>query len=98
LEAKFDKLGSGAEGAIAAKDLNALLRLDAYRTAVTAELTAEHMPKTKSREWLIWSQDMRKQAIALGEAVQAKDGKAGFQALTQLNQTCNRCHQAFRNN
>lgn len=98
LEAKFDMLGSQPNGTIAAKELNAQLRLDAYLTAVTAELAAEHKPKTKAEQWLIWAQDMRKQAAALGEAVKAGDGKAGFEALTRLNRTCNQCHQAFRNN
>ncbi len=94
LEAKFDALGSKAD----AVTPNAQLLLDAYLTVVTAELTAEHAPRAKAADWMSWAQAMRKEALALGEAAQARDGKAAFQAVTRLNRACNRCHQAFRNN
>ncbi|MBL8799677.1 MAG: cytochrome c [Planctomycetia bacterium] len=96
IENLFDKLAGVADGQLPAAALNDDLRLTAYRTAVAAELCKEHTPPQKAPLWQKLSDEMRLQAVRLAEAVQAKDGKAAFQAVEKLNASCNHCHREFR--
>ena len=67
LEAKFDKMAVAAAMARSTpRTWTHQLMLDAYRTAVTAELTAEHLPKANAPKWLALAQDMRKKCTIPG--------------------------------
>lgn len=96
IEDLLDKLEGAADGQVPAAALNDELRLLAYRTAVAAELCRDHMPPQKGQLWRKLSDDMRQQAGKLAESVQAKDGKAAFQAVEKLNSSCKACHREFR--
>jgi hypothetical protein len=96
IETLLDKLAGSKDGAIPPGQLNADLKLIAFRTAVAAGLTREHMPKADGKEWLSYADDMRTQSLELAKAVQANNGKAAFTAVDKLNTSCNKCHLKFR--
>lgn len=95
---QLEDLGANPDGKLADKELTPQLATTAYLTAIVGELIKGYVPenKLKVKEWQTYAHDMRQQAIALAEAAKGKDGKAAFQALTRLNQTCEKCHKAFR--
>jgi hypothetical protein len=96
IEDRLDTLGRSPDETIPAKELTEPLLLDAYRSAVAAELLHGHQPKEDAKEWHKLAEVMRRQSLDLAAAARAKDGKAAFQAVNQLNRTCDKCHQVFR--
>jgi len=98
IEARLDDLGAIAGGSLPEKELDDLLVRQAYLIAVAADITAEYTPedKDKVKTWQAYAAGMRQQAGALAAAAKAKDGKAAFRALEQLNQVCAKCHKDFR--
>ncbi|MFN4259963.1 MAG: cytochrome c [Gemmataceae bacterium] len=68
----------------------------AYQTAVAGELTKLYTPTMKPEEWKALCDQMSQSALELGQAVKAKDGKAGYAALRALNQSCDKCHEVYR--
>jgi hypothetical protein len=73
----------------------------AYRVAAIAEVAhakppEKDEPKKKKKDWLQWSGDMQKKALALAEAAKAKKPTDIKNAMTTLNSTCNECHGVFR--
>jgi hypothetical protein len=96
IEERFDELGRSPDETVPAGQLGEPLLLDAFRSAVAAELLRGHEPKSEAKEWRALVETMRRQSLELAAAVQAKDGKATYRAVNQLNRTCDKCHQAFR--
>lgn len=96
IEALLDQLAVSKDGIVPAAALTDELRLTAFRTAVAAELAREHVPNMKPKEWLGYADGMRKSALELADAVEAKNGKAAFGAVDRLNTSCNKCHLVFR--
>lgn len=96
IEAMFDKLSGSKGSEVPRAELNENLRWTAYRTAVAAQLTREHMPPKDAKEWLGYADDMRAASLALASAVEGRDGKAAFAAVERLNNSCNKCHLKFR--
>ncbi|MBY0526343.1 MAG: cytochrome c [Gemmataceae bacterium] len=98
IEARFEELGAHPDRAISAKELNESFLSDIYLSAVAAEVIAAYVPedKAKAKQWQALSLAMRKESFVLADAVKAKDGKAAFKALNQLNRTCDKCHKDFR--
>lgn len=96
IEDRFDELGRSPDDTVPAAELGEALLLDAYRSAVAAELLRGHVPKDDAKNWRALVESMRRQSLELAAVVQAKDGKATYKAVNQLNRTCDRCHQAFR--
>jgi hypothetical protein len=97
LEDRFNDLNGSPDTASLVRELTPQLVLDAYLTAVAAELTAAHMPKENAKDWKALSDEMRNRSLELAAAARKKDGKAAFQALGKLNRSCDKCHQQFRN-
>jgi hypothetical protein len=96
IETTLDKLGGSKDGVIAKNQLNEELALIAFRTAVAAELTREHMPPKDGKEWLGYADDMRASSLELAKAVDDGNGKAAHAAVERLNNSCNKCHLKFR--
>jgi hypothetical protein len=96
IEDRLDTLAGNATDSVPMKDLTEVALLDAYRSAVAAELLHGYQPQAGAQEWHKLSDAMKQQSLALATAVKAKDGKAAATAVQQLNRTCNKCHQEFR--
>jgi hypothetical protein len=96
IEAAFLKLGADKKKMVPTTAMTEALLNLTYLTAVVAELTAEHKPPKDVKDWVAYSQDMRKGAIELAETLRAKDGKAAFKALEKVNMSCSVCHDKFR--
>ena len=67
----------------------------------TQEKTDHHTPKKKEgdkdpKDWTTWTDDMLKAAKALAAAAEKKDAKAVKDAAYKLNNSCNNCHEVFR--
>lgn len=96
IEERFDTLGRSPDETLPAKELSDVLLLDAYRSAVTAELMRGQKPKADVEDWQKFCDKMRQQSLDLAGAVAAKEGKTAYKALNTLNDTCDKCHQQFR--
>jgi hypothetical protein len=97
IEAELDRLESDSENqTVAAGELNESLELLAYQTALAGGMLKDHRPDKNVAEWGKYSENMRRLAQELGQAVRAKDGKAAFQAVAAGNANCTACHKAFR--
>jgi hypothetical protein len=74
----------------------------AYVTAAIAEIAESKCPVDKKqgdkdpKSWQLWSGDMRKAALDLAKASEAKDTKAVKTAANKVNSSCNACHAVFR--
>ncbi|HLJ91910.1 MAG TPA: hypothetical protein VKU02_01825 [Gemmataceae bacterium] len=73
----------------------------AYRVAAIAEVAhakppEKDEPKKKKKDWLDWSDSMKKKALALAESTKAKKPADARKAVADLNSTCNECHGVFR--
>src|SRR5205085_11655737 len=73
----------------------------AYRIAAIAEVAHAKPPekedaKKKKKDWMEWSADMKKTALEIGEAAQAKKPTEIKNAVAKLNTVCNACHGVFR--
>jgi hypothetical protein len=96
LESRLEKLAGAPEGVVTA-DALAALRQTAVQCAVAAELSQMHVPAPENAAaWRRLGDDMRKAAVAVAAAAQAKDGKAAFIAVGRLNTSCRDCHKQFR--
>ncbi len=96
IESALLKLGADKKKMIPAAAMTDSLLNMAYLSAVAADLTEEHKPAKDGKDWVAYSQDMRKGSSELAEAVKAKDGKAAFTALSKANTSCSVCHDKFR--
>jgi hypothetical protein len=96
IETLLDDLGNSKGGLLPPEALTDSLRLLAYQTAVAADLSRQHVPDKKAKDWQAYAEAMRKSALQLGTAVGTKDGKGAFSAIEQLNTSCNKCHKEFR--
>jgi hypothetical protein len=102
IEAKIIGLGNKA---LTAKDLGTQSKdlVDAaYRTAAIAEVALGKCPVDKKqgekdpKKWRSWTEEMRKSAVELASAAQAKNAKSIKTVASKLNSTCNDCHAVFR--
>jgi len=85
----------GMKGAIPANDLREPLLLKAYQVGVTAEMVQSKVPRTKEKEWNTYASDLRKGAVELADAVKAKDGRNGLDAIAKVTTSCTNCHKVF---
>jgi hypothetical protein len=102
-EKKLDGLADNAQarktGALPAKELNDDLVLLALRSAAIGELVKDHTDnkvKKAPKLWKEYAEDMRKYGLELAGAAGAKDGKAAWKALNNLNGSCTACHNNFK--
>ncbi len=73
----------------------------AEETLAIAEVTPHYAPKKDEagkpiKDWLKFSEDMRKQSKDLVAAVKGGDPKTVQKAALTLNSSCNACHTEFR--
>jgi hypothetical protein len=73
----------------------------AYRVAAIAEVAhakppEKDEPKKKKKDWLEWSSDLEKSALALAEVAKAKKPMEIKNAVAALNTNCNTCHAVFK--
>jgi cytochrome c556 len=50
----------------------------------------------KPKEWQGFATEVHKGAIQLAEAIKARDGSAGMDAVAKITTNCTGCHKAFR--
>jgi hypothetical protein len=77
------------------------LEVMAYRAAALAEIAKAGAPERnegmkKIKDWLEWSEAMRKSADELAGAAKAKNPAGIKTAAAKLNASCNNCHGVFR--
>jgi hypothetical protein len=98
LESKLLRLGASGRisRALPETSLDEALQLTALQTAVTARLTREFVPEKNKKAWDEYCDEMEKAAVNLAAATRAKDAKAAYTALVQLNESCKKCHDDFR--
>jgi hypothetical protein len=101
IEAKVQNMGKRALPQKQIDKESADLAEMAYRVAAIAEVAHAKLPekedgKKKKRDWLEWSADMKKTALELAEAAQAKKPTEIKNAVAKLNSVCNTCHGVFR--
>jgi soluble cytochrome b562 len=101
IEAKVQNMGKRALPQKQIDKESADLTEMAYRIAAISEVAHAKPPekedaKKKKKDWLEWSADMKKNALALAEAAQAKKPTEIKNAVANLNTTCNTCHGVFR--
>lgn len=58
--------------------------------------THEVKDPTEIPQWKAWSEEFRKSAIEVADAVRAKDADKGRAALGVIDQLCTDCHEKFR--
>ncbi|MBL8799678.1 MAG: hypothetical protein JNM56_37695 [Planctomycetia bacterium] len=76
-------------------DLRDPLMFKAYQVAVSGDLINSRTPKKNEKEWAGYSADMKRAGLDLAEAVKAKDGKAGLDAIAKITNSCTNCHKIF---
>ena len=69
----------------------------AYKSALLAEVARAHPERaeTKKKEWLQWTDEMRRASLELAETTKAKKAKEVKSALIKLNASRNDCHGTF---
>lgn len=82
------------------KESAALVEM-AYRVSAIAEVAHAKPPekedaKKKKKDWLEWSADMKKNALAVADAAKAKKPAETKNAVSKLNSSCTTCHGVFR--
>jgi len=73
----------------------------AYRVAAIAEVAhakppEKDEPKKKKKDWMEWSDDMKKSALALADIAKTKKPVEIKTAVATLNSNCNTCHAVFK--
>jgi cytochrome c556 len=53
-------------------------------------------PKKKKKDWMEWSDDMKKSALALADIAKTKKPVEIKTAVATLNANCNTCHAVFK--
>jgi RNA polymerase sigma-70 factor (ECF subfamily) len=67
-----------------------------YQTAAAADFIKGHPPGARQREWQGLSDEMRRSALDLADALRAKEGNATLLAARRLTASCQKCHEIFR--
>jgi hypothetical protein len=89
----------GRDGALPRAALNDEVALLALQLAALGELVKGHTDNKvakKPRDWKEHSDDLRRSGLDLAKAARAKDGKAAWKALNQLDDSCAGCHAKFK--
>jgi hypothetical protein len=102
IEAKIISLSKKPQPQRAIDRESADLAAMAYRVAAIAEVAKLKAPEKdegmkKKKDWLEWSDEMRKSAEEFAEATKAKNPAAIKNAAARLNSSCNNCHGVFKN-
>jgi cytochrome c556 len=104
IEKKIQGIAMGKEalGPDQVNDQAAALERLASRVAAIAEV-AQHLCPVKEKkgkkdpkDWQMWTQDMRADALDLAAAAGAKDAARVKAAVGKLDQTCTSCHKVFK--
>jgi hypothetical protein len=69
---------------------------EAYQIAVTADLLNSMPHKVRGKEWLQYTDDLRKASAELGEALKARDAKAAPVVISRMGTTCFACHKMLK--
>jgi hypothetical protein len=96
LEAQLLKLSFDKKKNIPPAQLADPLLMNAYQSALIAEMTRDHKVDKDQKKWQELSDDMRRTSLELAAGVRDKDGKAAFAALAKLNESCAVCHKIYR--
>jgi hypothetical protein len=73
----------------------------AYRIAAIAVIAhakppEKEEPKKKKKDWMEWTDDMKKTALELADAAKSKKPVDIKNSVAKVNSTCNTCHGVFR--
>ena len=71
-------------------------RIAAIATVAHAKPPEKDEPKKKKADWMEWSADMEKTAIAMAGAAKGRKPVDVKNAAAKLNTACNACHAAFK--
>lgn len=103
IEADIDELVSRSKPfstrELSNKTQSEKLLLMAYKTSLLAEATrgrVDDVSEKEQKHWRTWSDDSRTASLELAEAVKAKEGKRVTSAVAKVNDSCIRCHDAFK--
>jgi len=99
LDALADNPLSKKNRSLPDKELTEELRSIALRSAAVGELVKGHLNnkvKKFQKAWRDSAEAMRKSGLELAKAVASKDGKAAWNALNRLNDSCTVCHRKFK--
>ncbi|MCS6852703.1 MAG: cytochrome c [Gemmataceae bacterium] len=103
IESMLLKLSAKKKG-LEPKDMSEQLAMTAYQVAAIGEMIKGHEPDKKpkdwQKQWTGFNEEMTKAALELASVVKQPkpDGKAALKVVNALNSSCNKCHEAFRDN
>ena len=100
IEAKLIALPKQAKPPVVEKQSADLVKM-AYRVKAISEVAKNKTPEKdegekKVSDWKKWADEMQKGAQALADAAKAKDAAAVKKTAVSLRNTCNSCHEVFR--
>src|SRR5262249_10132311 len=103
IEKKIEDLGEKELKADELKKQSEELVLMAYKVAAVAQSAVDWAEKIEvqggdktQKNWLQWSQEMRKHALELATAAKGGKPAAVYAAAGKLDATCTRCHKVFK--
>jgi RNA polymerase sigma-70 factor (ECF subfamily) len=67
-----------------------------YQTAAVADFIKGHPPGARQPEWQSLSDEMRRSALDLADALRAQEDNATLLAARRLTASCQKCHEIFR--
>jgi RNA polymerase sigma-70 factor (ECF subfamily) len=67
-----------------------------YQTAAVADFIKGHPPGARQPEWQSLSDEMRRSALDLADALRAQEDNATLLAARRLTASCQKCHEVFR--
>jgi hypothetical protein len=77
-------------------EINPVFVQEMYQVAVSADLVHGHMHKARPKEWAQYTDELRKSAVELAEALRDKKVKDAPTILSQLTTTCFNCHKLLK--
>lgn len=78
------------------EEINEAFVLEMYQVAVSADLAHEHMHKARPKEWEQYTDDLRKSAVEMADALRNKDVKGAPIVLSKMTTTCFNCHKLLK--
>jgi hypothetical protein len=96
IDRQFYAYRLGMKGKIPDNDLKDPLLTMAYQVAISLDMVNSKKNNAKPKEWEMFSDEVRQGAIELAEAVKAKNGTTGLDAVARMTTNCTACHKAFR--
>jgi hypothetical protein len=78
------------------EEINPTFVLEMYQVAVSADLAHTYMHKSRPKEWEQYTDELRKSAVELAEALKTRDVKNSPLILSKLTTTCFSCHKLLK--